>query len=145
MEALERKIVPKAVSSAQSLQFKFLLVEDHPINQRLAFTMLQGLGGQGDVAVNGQLAVDAANRDKYDIIFMDVQMPIMSGLEAAKLIRNGLGPNTTTPIIALTANAMQSDLDKCMASGMCALLTKPFTKAGLRQMIQTHLVRFESA
>lgn len=144
MEALERKIIPKTTSNPQPLQFKFLLVEDHPINQRLAFTMLQGLGGQGDVAVNGQVALDAAAKDKYDVIFMDVQMPVMNGLEATELIRSSHGPNADTPIIALTANAMQSDRDKCMEAGMCALLTKPFTKTGLRQIIQAHLQRFES-
>lgn len=141
---LERKIIPKTHAADRPMRFTFLLVEDHPINQRLAQTMLEGLGGQGVVAVNGLLALEAAAKEHYDIIFMDVQMPIMNGLEATELIRAGHGPNANGPIIALTANAMQADRDKCMAAGMSALLTKPFTKAGLRQIIQTHLQRFES-
>lgn len=145
VQALDRTIIAKPHTADQPMQFKFLLVEDHPINQRLAQTMLEGLGGQGDVAVNGQLAVEAAAMRHYDIIFMDVQMPIMNGLEATELIIAGLGPNASTPIIALTANAMQADREKCMAAGMGALLTKPFTKAGLRQIIQTHLPRFAAS
>lgn len=143
VQAEDRTIITKPHTTDQPMQFKFLLVEDHPINQRLAQTMLEGLGGQGDVAINGQLAVEAAAIRHYDIIFMDVQMPIMNGLEATELIRAGLGPNANTPIIALTANAMQADRENCMAAGMSALLTKPFTKSGLRQIIQTHLPRFE--
>lgn len=144
VDVVERTVIATGSDSVQSLLFKFLLVEDHPMNQRLAMMMLETLGGHGDCAANGQLALDAANETQYDLIFMDVQMPVMNGLQATALIRASHGPNANTPIIALTANAMKTDMDKCIQAGMSALLTKPFTKEDLRQMIQTHLHRFET-
>lgn len=143
VDVQERTVQPTSAQTTQLRRFKFLLVEDHPMNQRLALTMLESLGGHGDLAVNGQAAVDAAAQSPYDIIFMDVQMPVMNGVEATELIRASQGINANTPIIALTANAMKTDQDKYMQAGMSALLTKPFTKASLRQIIQTHLHQFE--
>jgi len=74
---------------------------------------------------------------------MDVQMPVMNGIEATEKIRAGSGPNKPTPIVALTANAMQSDKDACFAAGMNDFLTKPFTKEGFSQVIDRHLHRVE--
>jgi CheY-like chemotaxis protein len=70
---------------------------------------------------------------------MDVQMPVMNGFEATRAIRSGAGPNMGTPIIALTANAMQSDKDACIDAGMNDFLTKPFSKDGLADCIHKHL------
>ncbi len=119
--------------------FTFLLVEDNPVNQLLANTLLKRMGGTGDLAVNGQEAVEAAQNKIYDIIFMDIQMPVMNGLEATQMIRNSSGPNAHTPVIALTANAMQPEKEKFLLAGMNALLTKPFTKAGLEDIITAYL------
>jgi signal transduction histidine kinase/ActR/RegA family two-component response regulator len=119
--------------------FTFLLVEDNPVNQLLANALLTRMGGRGDLAVNGQEAVEAAKNKSYDIIFMDIQMPVMNGLVATQMIRDNPGPNRHTPFIALTANAMQPDKEKFLQAGMNALLTKPFTKAGLQDIITAFL------
>ena len=118
-----------------------LLVEDHPINQKLASVLLQRLGYQVDLAKDGAQAVLAAQSRAYDLILMDVQMPVMNGFEATQKIRAGTGPNKTTPIVALTANAMQSDKDACYDAGMNDFLTKPFSKVGLAQVLERHLHR----
>jgi len=107
---------------------RVLLADDNAINQKVAMSMISKLGYRADPAGNGLEAVEAVKRQHYDIIFMDVQMPEMDGLQATKTIREyfanrGLrGPW----IIALTANAMQDDRDLCFASGMDDYVTKPF-------------------
>ena len=126
-------------ASLPERSFTFLLVEDNPVNQMLANALLTRLGGTGDLAVNGQEAVEAAQNKIYDIIFMDIQMPVMNGLVATQSIRNNPGLNRHTPVIALTANAMQPDKEKFLQAGMNALLTKPFTKAGLQDIINAYL------
>jgi CheY-like chemotaxis protein len=108
-----------------------LLVEDHKINQVLALEILKRLGYETDLAENGVQAVVAANQKQYNLILMDMQMPEMDGLEATRRIRGGPGPNQTTPIIALTANAMQSDQVACKEAGMNDFLGKPFSKKAL--------------
>jgi CheY-like chemotaxis protein len=105
-----------------------LLADDNAINQKVAVTMISKLGYRADPAANGLEALAAVKRQHYDIIFMDVQMPEMDGLEATRQIRahaaaeGGRGPW----IIALTANAMQDDRDLCLAAGMDDYVTKPF-------------------
>jgi CheY-like chemotaxis protein len=126
-------------ASLPERSFTFLLVEDNPVNQMLANALLTRMGGTGDLAVNGQEAVEAAQNKSYDIIFMDIQMPVMNGLVATQSIRNNPGLNRHTPVIALTANAMQPDKEKFLQAGMNALLTKPFTKAGLQDIITAYL------
>jgi CheY-like chemotaxis protein len=105
-----------------------LLVEDHPVNQKLAVALLQRLGYTVELAVNGLEAVQAAAMGAYALILMDMQMPEMDGLEATRLIRQSAGPNQSAPIIALTANAMQADLDACRSAGMNEVLTKPIDR-----------------
>jgi CheY-like chemotaxis protein len=126
-------------ASLPERSFTFLLVEDNPVNQMLANALLTRMGGIGDLAVNGQEAVEAAQNKIYDIIFMDIQMPVMNGLVATQSIRNNPGLNRHTPVIALTANAMQPEKEKFLQAGMNALLTKPFTKAGLQDIITAYL------
>ncbi len=93
--------------------------------------MLQRMGFGVDQAEDGLKGVDAALRRQYDFILMDVQMPNMNGFDATRAIRSGGGPNVKTKIIALTANAMQSDKEACLKAGMDDFLTKPFNKEGL--------------
>jgi CheY-like chemotaxis protein len=111
-----------------SLAKQILLVEDHPVNQKLASVLLGRLGYDVDLAVNGIEAVKAAGQKPYDLILMDMQMPEMDGLEATRTIRQGDGCNQHCPIVGLTANAMQSDLDACRAAGMNDVLTKPIDR-----------------
>lgn len=112
-----------------------LLVEDHPINQQLAHSLLSRLGHRVTIAPDGVQGVQAASREKFDLILMDVQMPLMNGFEATRTIRSGAGPNASTRIAALTANAMQSDKDACYEAGMDDFLTKPFSKADLMEVL----------
>jgi len=128
-----------AHANATSPQLTILLVEDHPINQKLALVLFQRLGHQTDLASDGAQAIEAAQKKRYDLIFMDLQMPRVNGFDATRAIRRETGPNADTPIIALTANAMQSDKDACFDAGMTDFLTKPFSKDGLLEVIRRNL------
>ena len=131
--------LPAPFIAAQKAQI--LLVEDHFINQKLALALLTQQGFEVELAKDGAEAVDAAQQRKYQVILMDVQMPVMNGFEATRAIRSGSGPNAATPIIALTANAMQSDKDACFDAGMDDFLTKPFNKGGLAAVLKRQLAR----
>ncbi len=102
-----------------------LLAEDNVVNQKVATLMLDRLGYQIELAENGEIAHRMAESRRYAAILMDVLMPEVDGLDATRRIRAGSGPNKTTPIIAVTANAMQEDQEACMAAGMNDFLSKP--------------------
>lgn len=103
-----------------------LLVEDNVVNQLLASTLLKKWGYQVVVANNGQEAVELFARQHFDVILMDMLMPIMGGLDATRLIRTAEPAGQHTPIIAMTANAMEADRQACFDAGMDAHLAKPF-------------------
>jgi CheY-like chemotaxis protein len=103
---------------------RVLLVEDNPINQEVALSLLREVGMQADLAGDGQEALDLARESHYDLILMDMQMPVMDGLEATRLIR-ALPGYAATPILALTANAFGDDREKCLAVGMNDHISKP--------------------
>jgi signal transduction histidine kinase len=115
--------------------FRVLLAEDNVVNQKVAVHMLEKLGGQVDVVANGGEAVEMARSFAYDVILMDCQMPEMDGYEATRLIRQ---QHPKLPIIALTANAMKGDSQRCLEAGMDDYLTKPITHDAL----QTALARW---
>ncbi|MGE5342012.1 MAG: response regulator [Candidatus Omnitrophota bacterium] len=110
-----------------------LLAEDNKINQKLISTILSKKGHHVDIANNGREAVDRVKEYHYDLILMDIQMPVMDGLDAAKAIR-GLG-FVDLPIIALTANVFQEDKEVCLESGMNDFLPKPLRQADLLKLI----------
>ena len=112
----------------ESTALRILLVEDNKMNQKVALALLGRLGYAADLAENGLEAVEAATRQRYALILMDMQMPVMDGLDASRRIRSSAGPNVNCPIIALTANAMQSDREACRAAGMNDFLSKPFSR-----------------
>jgi signal transduction histidine kinase len=114
-----------------------LLAEDQPMNQMVAVDTLETLFKDivVEVANNGKEAVDMALAKKYDLVFMDVHMPEMDGYEATQLIRSGTGPNAGTPIIALTANVIKEEIDKCIDCGMNVHLAKPFDPVRLKETI----------
>jgi len=115
------------VSEAQSMErFRILVVEDNMVNQKITVRMVEKCGYRADVAANGQEALDAVRRIPYDLILMDCMMPIMDGFEAATAIRQLEIPCKDIPIIALTANALEGDRERCLACGMNDYLSKPF-------------------
>jgi len=116
---------------------KVLLVEDHAINQMLAITLLERWGHHVEVADNGQVALDLLGKRQFDIILMDMMMPVMDGLEATRRIRAS-ETDRRTPIIAMTANAMESDRESCIAAGMDDYLSKPIKAAELQQLLQRY-------
>ena len=104
---------------------RILLAEDNVVNQKLALRLLQQMGYRADLASNGLEAVESVQRQVYDAVLMDVQMPEMDGLDAAREITSRWKPRQRPRIIAMTANAMQGDREMCVAAGMDDYLTKP--------------------
>ena len=118
-----------------------LLVEDNAVNQRLGVTMLEKAGCRVSLAQNGQEAVEYCRLQDFDVVFMDIQMPVMDGFEATRRIRAMRGPAREVPVIALTANAMSGDRDACVAAGMTDYVAKPFNYGALVDMIQRYTRR----
>ncbi len=105
--------------------FHVLVVEDNPTNQKVVRRMLEKQGHDVGIATNGLEALDRLATADWDLVFMDCQMPQMDGFEATRQIRAMAGERAATPIVALTANAMASDRDACLAVGMDDFVTKP--------------------
>ena len=115
---------------------RLLVVDDNPVNLTVAAAMLHSLGHTVDLARDGSEAVAKARQRRYDAIFMDLQMPVMDGFTATTAIRGRDCPNATTPIIALTADAMESDRTRSLAHGMNDHLTKPISPGALRAAVE---------
>jgi CheY-like chemotaxis protein len=103
---------------------KILVAEDNPVNRKVIGTMLEKLGHEVETTADGQEAIDAASLQVFDVIIMDIQMPLVNGLEATRAIRAHY-PLAPPVIIALTANLIEADRDTCLAAGMDDYLTKP--------------------
>jgi CheY-like chemotaxis protein len=124
---------------------RILLAEDNAVNQKVALTMLQKLGFRADVAANGLEVLAAVERQPYDVILMDVQMPEMDGLEATRqLAKLRPDPARRPWIIALTANAMQGDREMCLAAGMDDYISKPIKRTELLAAIERARSRAKS-
>ncbi len=123
---------PAVLPAAACCQLRVLLVEDNPANQKLATYILQDRGHQVEIAADGHEALCLTERNCYDVILMDVQMPGMDGLEATAAIRKRENGENRVPIIAMTAHAMKGDRQRCLAAGMDGYLSKP---VNAREMI----------
>jgi CheY-like chemotaxis protein len=117
---------------------RVLLVEDNEVNRLVASNMLEELGCPVEVAGDGREALDALEKNTYSLVFMDLQMPEIDGLEATRRIRRRENGNRRIPIVAMTANAMQSDREKCLAAGMDGYLAKPFSLAQVRALVEKY-------
>jgi CheY-like chemotaxis protein len=114
-----------------------LLVEDNLINQKITLLTLRPLVNNIDTAANGKEAMDKLGSGDYDLILMDIQMPVMNGIIAAEKIRElEAGTGTHIPIIAITANAMIGDREKCLSAGIDEYISKPFQPAALIEKIK---------
>ena len=130
----------RTVPSPQTVpdrRLKVLLAEDNPANRALITALTAPLDLDLDVVENGEQAVAAASSG-YDLILMDMQMPVMDGPAAARAIRNARGPERDTPIIALTANVLPEQIDQCRAAGMQGHVAKPVDPRALFAAIAEH-------
>ena len=118
---------------------RILLVEDNGINRVVAREMLRSLGHSVTEVHNGREAVDITLEQPFDLILMDISMPLMDGRTATRAIRASNGPNANTPIIALTANAMVDEQRAYLSDGMNDILTKPLMRAGLKRVVEAHI------
>lgn len=115
---------------------KMLVVDDNRVNLRVAELILKSHGYEPDLAESGQHALSMINETRYDVIFMDMQMPVMDGLEASRRIRDKYGSSERPWIVALTANAMSDHRDMCMEAGMNDFLAKPVKSEAIQKIIQ---------
>jgi two-component system, sensor histidine kinase and response regulator len=117
--------------------FKILLVEDNTVNRIIATKLLEKRGHAVIAVENGALAVDIIGREIFDVVLMDVQMPVMDGLTATEQIRSReQASGSHIPIVAVTAHAMDQDRQRCLAAGMDAHIPKPIRSADLFETIQ---------
>ena len=139
--------IEKALADALSHNytgFRLLLVEDNLLNQEIGKAVLAEMGFQVDLADNGEGGVEAFKKQQYDVIFMDIRMPIMDGLEATRAIRaieRESGEPTRIPIIAMTANAMPSDREAPRLAGMDAHASKPLDMDEIRLALYKALIK----
>jgi PAS domain S-box-containing protein len=120
---------------------RILIAEDNPVNRLVALKMLEKLGFRADTVDNGQEAVAALTRSSYDLVLMDVEMPVLDGLKATQMIRDpGVGvQNPNVPIIAMTAHAMKGARERCFKAGMDGYVTKPVNPEELRYTVERQL------
>lgn len=119
-------------------KLKVLVVEDNPVNQKVVSLALKKMGHEYDLAENGEEGVKKFKEKEFDAIIMDIQMPVMDGMEATKIIRDleRESEKPPIPIIALTANAMKGDKERFLAAGMDYYISKPFEVGSLREVIE---------
>ena len=134
-EAIRNGLKPPAPSEqvptrphemGQARGLRLLLVEDNRVNQKLALRLLEKLGHQVTLAINGQEAIELLQSSAFDLVLMDIQMPVMGGVEATQKIRDAeLKTGVHIPIIAMTAHAMMGDAEKYLSAGMDGCVSKP--------------------
>ena len=119
---------------------RILVVEDNVVNQKIVLGMLRSLGFQADLAVNGAEALVVVGAQEFDLVFMDFQMPEVDGYEATRRIRVLENDQRHLPIVAMTANAMEGDEERCFEAGMDEFLPKPVRIQALNAVLRKWLV-----
>lgn len=133
-DAIKPSIVEKSFISLNDINI--LLAEDNITNQLIVKKMIEKHNGRIETAENGQIAADIIQKKKFDVILMDIHMPILNGFEVTATMRNDANNiNHLTPVIAVTANALSGDKERCLASGMNGYITKPFKEEDLIEII----------
>lgn len=117
-----------------------LIVEDNPVNAKLAEAMLKRLGYQSELAQHGGIALEKCAQQPYQLILMDCQMPVMDGITCTQKLREEAGPNQNTPILALTANVQEKDKQQCLDAGMQSFLAKPVDYKILKQEVERWII-----
>jgi len=142
-EPVDASLVPKPArpggidtSLASRLPMRILLAEDNPVNQKVGIRLLEKLGYHPDLAANGQEALDAVRRQNYDIVLMDMQMPVMDGLEASRIVVQEYPLQTRPLIVAMTANVLETDRQACKSAGMDDFLGKPVLLSDLHKLLE---------
>jgi CheY-like chemotaxis protein len=125
----------REIAVGEPSPLRILLAEDNVVNQKVALMMLERMGYTADVAADGREALDALERQPYDVVLMDVQMPEMDGLEATRRIRER-PPEHQPLVIGLTAHAMVGDRERCLEAGMDGYLPKPIQIADLQSTLR---------
>jgi CheY-like chemotaxis protein len=122
---------------------RVLLAEDNPVNQKVALRMLERIGYQADLVEDGLAVLEALRRELYDVVLMDMYMPKMDGIDAARQICREFHPSIRPRIIAITASTDEVDRQRCLEAGMDDYISKPIRMNELAQVLQTcHSVRF---
>ncbi|MCP4113560.1 MAG: response regulator [Desulfobacteraceae bacterium] len=134
-ELSDDELQPAEQKTVSSVEADILLAEDNHMNQRVAAGILRRYGCVVDIAENGMEAVDRFREKAYDLVFMDAHMPVMDGFEATKAIRQREKKNTHTPIIAMTALAMEGDREMCIDAGMDDYISKPITSKAVLDIL----------
>jgi PAS domain S-box-containing protein len=139
----QAKKTPAAASGtpAKSSAGRILLAEDNPINIELAILILDNSGYEVDVATDGLEAINLVGKHRYDLILMDMRMPLLDGISATRIIRDRESPEQRVPIVAMTANVMQDDRKRCMEAGMDDYLAKPFSPRTLEATVTRWIAR----
>ncbi|WP_355660467.1 ATP-binding protein [Halomonas salifodinae] len=138
---------PQAATEApppQCFRVRLLVVEDNPVNQQVARAMLESLGGRVSLAESGAEALARVEAERFDLIFMDIQMPGMDGLEATRRLRERGGWLAEVPIVAMTAGGLPDERERCLAVGMSDYLTKPFYRNELVALLSHYLTGSEA-
>lgn len=131
--------LPKSAAMKNSVAGKILVAEDNKVNQIVAVKLLESMGHSADVTENGREVLDRVQKQQYDLVLMDMQMPEMDGLEATRAIRALPGEVSAIPIVALTANAIQGDQETCLDAGMDDYISKPVDKQALFDVLERYL------
>nr|WP_313997675.1 ATP-binding protein [uncultured Paenibacillus sp.] len=118
---------------------RVLVAEDNEVNRKLALRMLEKLGLRADIAENGREALAMLAVNRYDLVLMDMQMPVMDGIEAARLLFERLPKEDCPPVVAMTANVLPEDKEKCLAIGMSDFISKPFRMEALRTLVNRYI------